>query len=470
MPRPFGIFAGVACRSLLAGAALGLAACGPDHETTAAATGGAGGGGGDGVPPLAVVFGAPTSEGDVAVVATATIEGYASSAAARGALTLIGTSVGAYQAKPCPKDSPTCVPASLLPISGDEPDLPFETGVVRAAAAFQGGGGQGGGGQGGGGQGGGGEGLLVAADAGIFFATDGLLTRSAGHEQLFPLGVRGIASRIADDDADGEPETHLALRTDAGLVEWRGGELTAWTVGQESGAPSAALGREDRVFVAWETRVYELDKAAGVAYPLVFDIGRVHDIACASQACDPGAVVLFATSKGLVERSAAGQYTLYTLAAEGGDGVAVQAFALDAKKQRLFAVAEDGTVLRVRLGDVPVALAKLSPSEFAPRAAVDKTGDVWVGSGTSVTALGTGTPLSFATDVRAVVGEYCAPCHKGATNGATPIDFESYDVMVERGTKALDRILAGTMPPSGWPAVPKEQAQLIADWLVTKAP
>lgn len=456
----------MACQSLLVGVALALVACAPKGETTATATngaaggGGGGGGGGDGVPVLEVVAGVPTSEGDVPLATPGELEGYTSAAASRGALTLMGTSNGAYQAKACPKDSPTCVPLTLLPIVGDEPDLPLETGVVRAAAAFQVGGGQGSDG----------EGLLVAADAGIFFAKGGVLTRSAGHELLFPLGIRGIASRIADEDADGEAETHLTLRTDTGLVEWRGGELTAWTVGDETGAPSAALARQDRLFVAWDDRVYEIDKAAEVGYPLVFDIGRVREIACASQACDPGAVVLFATSKGLVERSAAGQYTLYTLAEEGAAGVAVLTFALDAQKQRLYAVAEDGTVLRVQAGEVPVALGKLAPSEHAPHAAVDKTGDVWVGSGTSVTALGTGTPLSFATDIRGVMGEYCAPCHKTATHGATPIDFESYEVMIDRGKKALDRILEGTMPPSGWPAVPKEQALLIAEWLVTKAP
>lgn len=418
-----------------------LAACGPGSETGTGGGGGSGGGGG-GPPSLTVVAGAPEPGGDPPEQVGFAVEGYASAAGSRGGLAVVGTTVGVYSA--------SLDGMVWLPVAGDEPDLPLETGVVRAMAPIE-------------------EGVLVAAETGLYVAADGALTRSSGHAALHPLGVEGMSTRIADEDADGAPEAHVALRTAEGLVEWQSGELVTWQVAGETGAPSAALAQRDRLFAAWGDRVFEVDRAEGLAYPLVFDVGHVRDIACSSLACDAGSVIYLGTDLGLVERSAAGEYTLYTLAPEGEPGVPVAAFALDGSKQRLYALT-DSALLRVHAGAVPDEIVPLAPATLPRHAAVDKAGDVWSFAGGEATRLATGTPLSFATDIQPIMGEYCAPCHEGAKNGAPKIDFEAYGEMVDIGDQALARIQDGSMPPPSWPQIPAEQVQLLVEWVVAKAP
>jgi hypothetical protein len=439
---PFGFVTTCGLGPVLLGA-LALAACGPGSET---ATGGAGGGGeggaGAGPPSLAIVFGAPEPAGDPPEQASFPVEGYASAAGARGGLTAAGTTLGVYSA--------SVEGMEWLPIVGDEPDLPLETGIVRAMAPIE-------------------EGVLVAAETGLYVAANGALTRSNGHAALHPLGIEGLSTRISAGGDGAAPEAFLTLRTAGGLVEWRGGELVTWQIGDETGAPSAALAQEERLFAAWGSRVYEIDRAGGLAYPLLFDIGQVRDIACSSLACDAGSVLYFATDLGLVERSATGEYTLYTLAPEGDPFVPVAALALDGGKQRLYALT-GGALLRVHAGSVPDEIAPLATATFPRHAAVDKAGDVWSLAGGEATRLATGTPLSFATDIQPIMGEYCAPCHEGAKNGAPEIDFEEYGQMAEIAGKALMRVQDGSMPPPSWPQIPAEQVQLLAEWVATKAP
>lgn len=433
------------CRLLFAlPCSLFLMACDSSGDTASGGSGGSGGGGGQGAGPpvLTTVFGSPSAVADPPGETAFSFDGYASAAATRQGLTVVGTTVGVYSASP--------EGVIWLPLVGDEPDLPPETGIVKAAAPIE-------------------QGVLVAAETGLFVADGGVLTRSNGHMALFPFGISKMASRIADEDEDGTPEAHLTLVTDEGLVTWQKGEIVTWKVGGESGAPSAAVSRRDRMFVAWQDRVYEVDPASEVGYPLVFSIGSVREIACASVTCDAGAAVYFATDLGLVERSPGGEYKLYTLAPEGEPGVAVSTFALDAGKQRLYAVT-DRALLRVRGGGIPDEIANLGEAPLPRSAAADKSGDVWTFTGGEAVRLGTGTPLSFATDIQPIMGEYCAPCHKESKNGAPKIDFENYDKMVEYADKVLKRVQDGSMPPPNWPQIPAEQVQLLVDWVAIKSP
>ncbi|MBK8256136.1 MAG: cytochrome c [Polyangiaceae bacterium] len=426
-----------------------LSACdggttGSGGEGGSGGSGASGGSGGEGAgpPQLIVVPGVPTQTGDEPDQASFLVEGYATAAASRGATAVVGTSVAVFGAE--------ITGTTEFPIVGDEPDLAFDTGIVSAATPIE-------------------TGVLIAAETGLYVALDGVLTRSNGHESLHPMGIVGMSTRLADDDASGEAEAYVVLQTQEGVVEWQSGETIHWTVGDETGVPSAALGQKDMLFAAWNNRVYEVDKGSQLGYPLVFDIGKVGEMACSSRACDAGSNVYFASDKGLVERSAGGQYVLYTLAPDGEPGVAVSGFALDDSKQRLYAVTKGG-LLRVRAGHIPDKVSSLVESDMAAVATVEKSGDVWVFSGTSATRFATGSPLSFATDIEPIMGEYCAPCHKTGQNGAPKIDFEAYDEMVAIADKALMRIQDGSMPPATWPQVPKEKVQLIVDWITTKAP
>lgn len=432
---------------LFTGGLLLTAACGPAESTTggsAGASGGAGSGGAGGGPPtLTVVYGAPGPLAKSPDAQEYDLDGYASAVGSSGALVAIGTTTGVYQATP--------QGISKLDIVGDEPDLPLETGQVHAIAPYE-------------------QGVLVAADTAVFYTAGGVLQLSLGNSALYPLGITALTARVADDDGDGAEEAHLVAVAKDGAYEIAGEALTQWTVTGESGAPSAAFGQKGRIILAFGDRVYEIDKAKKVAYPLVFSIGKVSAIACDSLACDEGSTLYFATGAGLAERSGDGSYALYPLAEKDAAAVPAEGFAFDAGRQRLYAIAGDA-VVRVRPDAVPDVAAPLPKGDFPRVMAFDKLGDLWVGDGPKARSFALGTPLSFEADVKPIMHEYCAPCHLTGKNGAPPIDFEDYDKMVEYTTKAMMRISEGSMPPlgSGYPPVPKEKIQILSDWSATKA-
>lgn len=418
-----------------------VAACGGGSST-----GTGGGGGGGGPPVLTVVAGAPSPPSMEPVVEDHTIEGYATALGDNGSLVAAGTSTSLYEV--------TSAGPVLLDIVGDEPDLPATTGAVRALAPN-------------------GSGLLVAAETGLFYTEGGVIQRSLASSALFPLGITAMASRLADDDGDGANETHLLLRVSDGVREVEGDALITWTIEGEAGLPTALLGQKERLYLAYGSRVYEVDRASEKAYPLTFDVGYVKAMACNTLACDEGSIVYFASDKGLVERSASGAYTRYPLANEGDPAVTVEGFAFDAGRQRLYALA-GGLVILLRDGEVPKGVATLGPPASGGEGrsmAADKIGDLWVGEGLGLTRLAIGTPLSFATDVAPIMHTYCAGCHATAQNGAPTINFEAYNVMVDKATVALTRMKEGTMPPATYEKkLPKEKIQIIEDWAVGKAP
>ncbi|WP_156041174.1 hypothetical protein [Chondromyces apiculatus] len=416
-----------------------LAGCGGEE---AAQPGPPGGGAG---PEIAVVHGAPRAMGEEPASEEHAVEGYAAAMASNGALVAVGTTKAVYELG-------ASGPLQLA-IVGDGPDLPVSTGQVRAMAPYE-------------------EGLLVAAEGGLFYTAGGALQPSLGSEALAALTITAMNARVVrvttgEDDAT---ETHLALVTTDGARELSRGEMVSWTVEGEAGAPTAMLAQQDRIILAFEERVYEIDKATSKAYPVLFDAGRIRAIACDSLACEEGSLIYLASDEGLVERSPDGAYTLYPLAAEGEPAVAVESFALDAQKQRLYALAGP-SVLRVHAGALPDAIATATPADLPRRIAVDKLGDVWSGGGLAVRKHAVGAPLSFAADVRPIMHEYCAGCHADGSQGAPRVDFTSYDVMLEAADVLLVRVTQGTMPPAGYEKkLPKEKIQILIDWDVTRAP
>ena len=416
--------------------------CGSGGES--ATGGGPGKGGADaGSTNLTVVHGAPAAPAMEPESEAHAVEGYAAAMASHGSTIAIGTATSVYRLD-------TTGPVKLE-LVGDEPDLPADTGAVRAMAASDGG-------------------LLVAAENGLFF-TDGLvLQRSLANDTLGPLGITAMSARLAAGGDGGAAEVHLAFIAGGVAYELGGGSMSTWTVSGEEGSPTAIFAQEARVYLSFGARTYEIDKAKKEARPVAEGLGAVHEIACTSLSCDEGSLLYFASDAGLVERAADGVYRRFSLAAEGAPPVPVETFALDASKQRLYALA-GGSLLRVRAGEVPDAVATLAAPEGPRRMAVDKSGDVWVGEGRAVKRLALGTPLSFATDVRPILHEYCAECHATGQKGAPVRDFESYDVAVARIDSILMRVQDGTMPPlSTGKKLPKETIQILQDWAATKAP
>jgi cytochrome c5 len=427
---------------LLAGAVLASAAgasCGGGGGG-----GGEGGQGGDGVKSsFVVVHGSPADPAKEPESETQPIEGYASAMASGTGVVAVGTSTRVYVLGGTD-------PVALDPV-GDEPNLPETTGQVRAMAPFDGG-------------------ILVAAENGLFFTDGSLLQLSLANDALGPLGITAMTARVIEGADDGPPETRLALIAGGAAYELAGGEMTKWAVDGEEGAPTAVFAQEARYYVSFGSRTYEIDKQSKKAYRVKGDIGVVREIACGSAACDEGSLLYFASSAGLVERAADGVYRVFTLAAEGSPPVAVETFALDSLKQRLYALA--GThVLRVRAGEIPDAVATIDAPVEARHMAVDKAGDVWAGEGLAARRLSLGTPLSFLTDVRPILHEYCAECHATGTQGAPKRDFESYEVAVDRIDSILNRVEQGTMPPLSYgKKLPKDKILILEDWALTKAP
>ena len=439
-PLPFAV-----CAALSAAACDGSSESTTDATTTSAGGSGGGtgsGGSGNGPPTLEIVPGAPLPPDGSPETQQYTVEGYASAVGANGSLVAIGTTTAVYQA--------SAQGLTKLAIVGDEPDLPLETGAVRAIAPYA-------------------DGLLLAADSALFYTTGGVVQLSMGSGELHPLGISAITARVADEDDDGTDEVHLTLVAADAAYELVGTDLTRWTVSGETGAPTAAFARRDWLYLAFGDRVYEVEKATKTAYPLVFGIGSVSAIACDSLACDEGSLVYFATDAGLAERGSDGAYSLFPLANEGDPAVPAEAFAFDAGRQRLYALAGD-RVLRVRAGELPEAVATLAKGDYPRSVAFDKLGDMWATGGSQVTSFALGTPLSFATDVQPVMHEYCSICHAEAKKGAPQIDFESYDDMAFYADVAIERIEDGSMPPPGYQKIPKEKLQILKDWAVMKTP
>jgi hypothetical protein len=415
-------------------------------------TSGAGGQGGSatttsgtGAPAPArfsIVEGLPEPGPSADVLVEAGFDGYATSAAATDALVGIGTTLGVLAV--------SADGASALPLVGNEPDLPAEVGLVHAMAPFDGG-------------------LLVASDTGLYVAKDGIVTRSAGHDALDPLGILGLATRSADDDGDGDVETTIVLRTEQGLHLSSGGALERWSVEGEEGAPSAALLAQSKLYVAYGDRSYVLERSGSGGVRIEHPLGSVRAIACSTALCGEGAVVHFATDRGLVERTDDDRYTLYTLAPEGAPSGGIEAFAFDASRQRVFA-ATPQHVVRVRTAALPLVAFERSTPTLETALTTDKQGDLWLATGGSATKLATGTPLSFAVDVQPIMSAYCATCHREGKKGAPRLALETYDGMTALVDVVLERIQDGSMPPSTYPSLPAEQLQILIDWSANQAP
>lgn len=407
--------------------------------------GGDSGGGGKGGGAVAnpIIPGAPAAPATEPKSEAQSITGYASALASGAGVIAVGTTIGVEAlggASPLP-----------LEIIGDEPSLPAETGQVRAMAPY-------------------GSGLLVAADNALFFTDGSALQLSLATDVLGPLDISFMRARVSLGGDSGPGSESLSLIAGGAAYELSGESLSKWTVEGEEGAPTALLAQEARVLVSFGARTYEIDKATKKALPIDARVGRVREIACSSLACEEGSLLYLASDAGLVERGADGAYRIFTLAAEGKPAVPVETFALDAQKQRLYALA-GASLLRVRSGEIPDAVATVEAPAHPRKMAVDKAGDVWIGEGESVRRLSLGTPLSFVTDVRPILHEYCAECHASGTQGAPKRDYESYDVAVDRVESILLRVQGGTMPPLSYgKKLPKDKILILQEWALTKAP
>lgn len=315
------------------------------------------------------------------------------------------------------------------------------------------------------------DGLLVFMKEEVAFTTGASVESVSGLDALAAIGVKRTATRwIAAANAEDPPVPHHTLIAADAAYEFVNGALTRWPVEGEEGAPTAAFAGEKTLLIAYESRLYEIDRETKMGRLVALDLGDVEAIACDASSCGEESLFYLATSRGLVERVSSSTYVLYPLANDGEAPAPVRGFALDAIRQRLYAWTDDALLL-VRSSGVPQSVGALETDATLPRVgAVDSVGDLWVGNGTSLSKFETGTPLSFATDIQPIMGTYCATCHQAGIEGAPTIDFESYDVAKARVDRIVARMSEATMPPASSPAVPADKLKLVLTWATDVAP
>jgi hypothetical protein len=345
---------------------------------------------------------------------------------AKGSMLLAGTADGAFFLD---EAHPTLSP---LAIWGDEPDLPAETGAIRAIGRRT-------------------DNLLVAADTGLFHTSGEKLLLSPASAGLAALDIVGLEVEGAGD------AEQIWIAAKDGVHQISGGALSKLAIEGEDGAPGAVLPALGRVFAAFDDRLYEVDPAAKTAELLPYHFGAIHALARGAKdslyvGCD----------QGLFERDPDGSYTQYTLSDDAGAPAPVQGLLFDPKKG-VFAITGAGIVV-LQPGEAPAGVAGLSPGTPSSLATIDDRGLVWVGGKKSLTGLPIGGVVGFAEDVSPVLATYCNTCHATGASYAPVIDFTDYETAVARAGTMIQRIAAGQMPPQSAKAIPAEDVELLLRW------
>ncbi|MEZ4311764.1 MAG: hypothetical protein R3F14_27350 [Polyangiaceae bacterium] len=391
-----------------------LSGCAPEDETKPDA------------PTLTVVEDAPlpvAKEPEVREVGA--YAGELRALGAHGGTCVLGTTSGAFAVEE----------AGLLALDiyGDEPDLPVDTGEVRAIGRRT-------------------ETLLLAAETGIYLTTGEKLQRSPASDALADLVIREVHVTGA-----GSSE-RVWLLADTGVLLVAGDEVSEITVEGETEAPiaisPAASGTS--LLVAYPGTVREIDLEANEARELPFDLGAVRGMARGGEK-----VVYFATDQGLFSRGEDGDYTHLPLSGEA-DPVAVDTVLVDPEGPLAITASH---VIRLPAEGAPQAVATLDGSDEPHLAAADDVGLVWVGGGGSLSGFVLGSPVGFEADVAPVLDEYCMTCHTDpGVNGAPGLDLLDFDTTKEKASLIVQRIAAGQMPPPGATPLPAEKYELILRW------
>ena len=380
-------------------------------------------------PPLEVVEGAPQQPSVAPPTTEVTVAGYVLALDGFGGDTIIGTTAGASLVS-----AGEVVP---LEIWDDQGIAALDTGRVTASVRRQ-------------------ENVLLAGANGLFHTVGKKLVPSPATSALADIDVRVVAV-----NGTGVDEVIWLGATD-GLYRHTGDSLERWTISGESAAPTALWADTTNVFVAYGATFYRLDIATRSAVQEALDFGAINGIDIGA-----GDLLYLATDNGLFERNEAGAYRQFTLSS-GDTPALVDDLVFDAK-EGTFAVTSVGMV-RLSPDADPEGVATLA-ERIEPRVVgADDFGVVWVGDGEKLTGLQLGTPLSFATDVSPIFGNYCMNCHAApGSNNAPPVALDDYAIAVDRKAEVVQRVGTGQMPPASAPSLPADQLQLLLRWYASGA-
>jgi mono/diheme cytochrome c family protein len=297
-------------------------------------------------------------------------------------------------------------------------------------------------------------GVLAAAQAGLFHDHQGSLYLSplthalpgpvvkldalgeGSDEVLWLLPADGAAGQACVVNAEGLHDVRLAV----------------------TGIPDAVAALDaTRGLIAVGGTLYQVDVAARTAAVVAEGLGRVH-------AVDRGVSgqLYLGTDHGLLERDAEGVWSRRTLAPEGTAAVPVHAVFAGAGSPILLATPE--AVLQ--LGGAGLARLSTRGGEVAG-VARDVSGDTWTVDQGRVVRLLTGAPVTFAQHVKPFVTAHCAGCHRDG-QGAPVIDFEDFDVAVEKAARIVTRLEGdgvSPMPPQSVEILTREQYAVVLRWV-----
>lgn len=280
------------------------------------------------------------------------------------------------------------------------------------------------------------DGLLVAAEAGLYYTHDHALVAS-GLDSLLPRWtVLDVSVRA---NAQGDEQVWVATNEGLYFVDVMG--TVRVTLPGVTGSPRAVAAGADAVAVAFSSGLVRL-------HPDTAEFSLRADLDVSAVEIEGGRIWA-ATGAGIYTGDVDGPLTHYLL----GEASPAPAAAL--------ALAPGGGALTVAAGGVVHlqggAFTGVSPYAAAATAlAVDPQGDVWVGSGSSLTGLSTGEPVSFSASISPIFSASCGPCHLEGTL-APKHDFSRYEEVEPMADDLLTRVLSGQMPTTG-PLPPAEYA------------
>lgn len=297
-----------------------------------------------------------------------------------------------------------------------------------------------------------GGGLLVHGANGLFHDVEGFLVPSPLEKSLAGKAITAIDA-LGDGDAE-----ELWFATSTSAIHVAAGMIESFEVDGASGPADAAIGAgPGQAVVSAGGEAFFVDLTAKKVTLLAKGLGKVH-----GHDRSEDDTVYLATDAGLFARTKAGAVSLRTLAAAGNPAVPV-----------LGVAASFGTLMVVTASSLvrvdSMSATTMSDLTGASGAlAVDANGDVWTASTGKLTRFATGSPVSFAADVKPFFTKHCTVCHATGANGAPKDDFLDFANAKEKSALLLKRLSGDggpVMPPATSEVLTPTDYAVITRWI-----
>ena len=82
---------------------------------------------------------------------------------------------------------------------------------------------------------------------------------------------------------------------------------------------------------------------------------------------------------------------------------------------------------------------------------------------TEVVEIDANVAITYESDVKPIITEYCIRCHTNPPKFNAPFSLEGFNLVNNRAERVNLRIANGTMPPNG--AIPAAEREIIRRWI-----